>query len=624
MRARIEATFKSIGRIDVPNHPDEIEYAGTGFVVGPDLVMTNRHVAEEFARSSGAMTLTIVQEGVAVEFLHERDGGGAFTLPVQGVALTHPYWDMALLRVDGLPADRPSLRFSTADPDELVDSGNREVVAIGYPGLDKHSSMEMQERIFRRIFGVKRLLPGRLRERRDVESYQRIVASLGHDCSTLAGASGSAVIDVTTGEVVGLHFGGEFLDMNFAVPALELARDSRVVDAGVAFDNPPPANAAYEAAWSEAEAAVLGSAGGGATPAGPHVQSTAKPSSWTAASASPTTVSVTIPLRIEISLGAPSVAGAAASPAEAPPGEHSPPAVPPPTAERRRPSSAPRFDFDIDALDRPAFSWPAALAGALACQLAYEGRSTVLAKARDVWRFDSCTFIDANETQCFVAARGGTALVAFRGTETLGDWIADLNVLGTSQPYGRVHRGFYFALEDARARLEQKLQTLRAGRVILTGHSLGGALATLAAAQWHGAHNIVGVYTYGQPRVGKADFAEFVAQRYPDNFYRFVNDDDVVTRIPPGYKHVGRLFHFDSGGHVEERLEAVAPQAGETEPPPLTMSEFDDLRARLLAQRAAAPGVLESARGEMVLEGFFPSASDHSIDRYVEKIAAQI
>ena len=76
-------------------------------------------------------------------------------------------------------------------------------------------------------------------ERRSVNSFGNNVSALTHDASTLGGNSGSAVVDLSTGRIIGLHFAGIYLDANFAVPAWELARDARVVDAGVDFEGSP-------------------------------------------------------------------------------------------------------------------------------------------------------------------------------------------------------------------------------------------------------------------------------------------------------------------------------------------------------------------------------------------------
>src|SRR5262249_54451343 len=96
-------------------------------------------------------------------------------------------------------------------------------------------------------------------------------------------------------------------------------------------------------------------------------------------------------------------------------------------------------------------------------------------------------------------------------------------------------------------------KVLGAKPVWLTGHSLGAALATLAAARWAAGHRVQGLYTFGSPRVGNAAFAATV----PGPCYRFVNNNDVVTRLPPpglfaGYRHVGVLKYIRTDGVIVE------------------------------------------------------------------------
>ncbi len=251
-RARIQAALPAIGRVELPDHPS-LPYGGTGFVVGDDLLMTNRHVAELFATGLGRETLSFIPgQSAAVDFLRERDRPDSLLFQIGRVAMVHPYWDMALLVVDGLTSVTP-LSLSTAPPGDLRE---RDVVVVGYPALDPRNAVEVQNRIFAGVFNVKRLQPGRLRDVESIRSFGHPVAAVTHDSSTLGGNSGSAVVDVKTGEVVGLHFAGVYLEANYAVPTHELALDRRVVEAGVNFDGEIAGDAAtpWDPFWNEADA----------------------------------------------------------------------------------------------------------------------------------------------------------------------------------------------------------------------------------------------------------------------------------------------------------------------------------------------------------------------------------
>lgn len=231
---RLREVIRGIGRVDAPGIP--YPYAGTAFLVGKDVLLTNRHVAEIFTDGVGMRNLRF-KDGLQpeIDLKQEIGGAGEVLLRIKETLLIHPHWDAALLRVQGLPANRKPLRLAGS---ELPQPAGRLVAAIGYPALDPRNDIDLQKRIFR-VFEKKRLQPGRLMASRQTISFSNTVEALTHDCSTLGGNSGSAVIDIETGLVAGLHFAGRYLDANFAVPAWELALDSRVVDFGVEFASPP-------------------------------------------------------------------------------------------------------------------------------------------------------------------------------------------------------------------------------------------------------------------------------------------------------------------------------------------------------------------------------------------------
>ncbi len=135
-------------------------------------------------------------------------------------------------------------------------------------------------------------------------------------------------------------------------------------------------------------------------------------------------------------------------------------------------------------------------------------------------------------SDCFVAVRSdGTTFVVFRGTEAgkIEDVIADLRV----RPIrwwqgGKVHEGFSAAYRAIHDQLAETLMT-RPGHVVLGGHSLGAAVATLAAADLR--ERGPDLVTFGSPRVGDQDFTAAMDGKV--RVLRHVNCCDVVTRVPP-------------------------------------------------------------------------------------------
>ncbi len=301
-RTKLLAAIPSIGRVEVPGHP-QLPYAGTAFVVGDDLLMTNRHVAEIFCNGLGVRNLAFRSgHRAGVDFAQEVIPREPVFLEVHRVVLIHPHWDMAVLRVSGLRPGHPALKLGVTPPDELAE---RDVAVIGYPAQDPRNDLSLQNQIFRGIFDVKRLQPGKLKSReRIVDSFGNNVHIVIHDASTLGGNSGSAIIDVGTGEVVGLHFGGRYLKANYAVPTFELARDRRVVDAGVNFAGRVAPTDEWEDKWRAADDEE-------SSPRQAPIdgQTATRPTPALQGTASQGTVmgTFTIPLHVSISCGPPSV-----------------------------------------------------------------------------------------------------------------------------------------------------------------------------------------------------------------------------------------------------------------------------------------------------------------------------
>jgi endonuclease G len=96
---------------------------------------------------------------------------------------------------------------------------------IGYPSYDPYESFADQANIFRAVFDRKRFQPGKLNGCTDVPSFGRNVSAVAHDCSTLGGNSGSALISADIAQVVGIHFSGITHLSNYAVPTWELVAD---------------------------------------------------------------------------------------------------------------------------------------------------------------------------------------------------------------------------------------------------------------------------------------------------------------------------------------------------------------------------------------------------------------
>ncbi len=157
---------------------------------------------------------------------------------------------------------------------------------------------------------------------------------------------------------------------------------------------------------------------------------------------------------------------------------------------------------------------------------------------------------DDGNTQAYLAEGVDMKALVFRGSDDLGAWMTNLR----AQPSrwageGRVHSGFSGALEKAYPAIEPLLKAGPGKPLLVCGHSLGGALALLAALRVGKAE----VYTFGSPRVGNQAFAEAVDRMPGITLRRYVNFRDPVCLLPPSlpdYRHCGTAYYIDKNGSV--------------------------------------------------------------------------
>jgi hypothetical protein len=219
-RAELEQAIPSAGRIDLRN--GRLDWAGTGWMVAPDIVVTNRHVAEEFAmRGDGGFVFKAnfgaPAVGAEIDWRHEHGQSDESIFRVREIIWIEPpdSVDVALVRItsEGVAGEQEPPVIELMTRAELDEAGvGSWVGVIGYPAQDSRNDLADQQRIFDGIYNVKRLAPGQV---------TAIVAQdlLRHDATTLGGNSGSVIVDFATGKAMGLHFGGIQGDRNSAVQA---------------------------------------------------------------------------------------------------------------------------------------------------------------------------------------------------------------------------------------------------------------------------------------------------------------------------------------------------------------------------------------------------------------------
>lgn len=161
-------------------------------------------------------------------------------------------------------------------------------------------------------------------------------------------------------------------------------------------------------------------------------------------------------------------------------------------------------------------------------------------------------------------------LLAFRGSVDLQNYLADAYFTSKHWPPTgrdswcpdcRVHSGFADAYEELFPKMKEGLEDLQCKDISVTGHSLGGALASLAAAELRsrGETPVSKVYTFGSPRVGNPAFVKaFTDVSLKDGNippqWRIVHGNDLVPRMVPtmgglggvlDYAHIGKEVHYN-------------------------------------------------------------------------------
>ena len=200
---------------------------------------------------------------------------------------------------------------------------------------------------------------------------------------------------------------------------------------------------------------------------------------------------------------------------------------------------------------------------AQAAKIAYQEKDTIQPAVANLG-LENFEFLSKDDTEGYIAANEEIIVVAFRGTEPshLQDLLADARLHKVKGPLGDVHRGFLRAFKLVKDDMYNAIERYRdkdnPQSLWLTGHSLGAALAVVATAHLLADEQTVdGLYNFGQPRVGDDTFAEEFQRLFQGQYFRFVNNNDAVTRVPPrafGYSHTGELRYIESSGEIQEDM----------------------------------------------------------------------
>lgn len=185
--------------------------------------------------------------------------------------------------------------------------------------------------------------------------------------------------------------------------------------------------------------------------------------------------------------------------------------------------------------------------------IAYNDESEA-SRAAQLVGFTHATHFDDQGAQAYYFRNEFDSVIACRGTQP-NEWTdlrADVDAVAViAETVGKVHRGFKREVDRLWPMLEQALHSNDLPTYFV-GHSLGGAMAKICAARCMLSPietNPRQLFTFGSPRVGDSKYVRFVTLDH----FRFVNNNDIVTRVPPfwlGYRHSGHEVYFNRDGKI--------------------------------------------------------------------------
>lgn len=242
---------------------------------------------------------------------------------------------------------------------------------------------------------------------------------------------------------------------------------------------------------------------------------------------------------------------------------------------------------------------------------AYERGKIPDYKHYDQIAFDTVeSFEGPEDTQGFVGATAQSIVLAFRGTEPdrWKDWCTDMSSTKKLWLACQVHTGFATAHDGVAKQYLELIRKMRTNNqaIYVTGHSLGGALATLGGKvlltggaegeNWKPTM----VVSFGAPKVGDTRFTT----SYGVTLLRFVHNEDIIPHVPPmgSYEDGGSLLYFKPDGSLSYNVNDIA--------------KFTSRLKNAVSAILAAKGSLSDLVPNWI--------QDHIMERYIERLEAHV
>ena len=239
------------------------------------------------------------------------------------------------------------------------------------------------------------------------------------------------------------------------------------------------------------------------------------------------------------------------------------------------------------------FSYANALECANLSNLAYREEKEFKTAAKALG-YKNIKYFNIAGAQAYGMSKDNYIVLAFRGTEPtqFNDIKADLNALHVRNELGkgRVHKGFKNEVDELWIQIEEWIAKRKFTQVYTCGHSLGGAMSTIACSRLPEGSIC---YNYGSPRVGTRSWVKEFNSKFV--MHRFVNNNDIVPRVPPSflfYKHAGELHYINTYGNIRNA------------------TIWQKLKDRSRGYWAA-----------LKKREFFDSIYDHEMSRYIKRIS---
>lgn len=208
----LKRVIPNVGRINIEK--DGLPFAGTGFLIHQNLLVTNRHVLQEIGWRDRDKNQWVIDDTAEVDFSHDQSRITSSLRKIKKVLfagnnsvsnrlINHSINDIAVLELEShdFEVEHPFLLFNK----ESIET--KDIYIMGYPALPNLNDYELTllEQLFQGEFGRKRLAPGLI-----MDNCEALPPwSFTHDATTLGGNSGSVVIYVNHENIAaGLHYGG--------------------------------------------------------------------------------------------------------------------------------------------------------------------------------------------------------------------------------------------------------------------------------------------------------------------------------------------------------------------------------------------------------------------------------